>query len=70
MTAFKTLWLYLQDQCITTEILTFDDIYCICGHDVDNTFMECRKEALEYGISVVKVDLRNRKVHFARTPKK
>ena len=70
MTVFRKLWLYLQDQCVTTEILTFDDINCICGHNVDNTFMKYRKEAEEYGISVVKVDLRNRKVHFARIPKK
>lgn len=60
------LWKYLRDNCLGTEVLTFDEIYNISGNHVDYEFMEHKRDAEQYGITVMKVDLNKRTVLFSR----
>ena len=66
MSKYSKLWNYLRDHCLSTEILTFDDIYTICGASVDDSFMQYKHELENYGLRVVKINLANRTVHFTR----
>ena len=66
MSKYKKLWLYLKDNCMGTETLTFDEIYRICGATVDFSFKDYESELRNYGISIMKVNLNNRTVLFSR----
>ena len=70
MSKYMKLWDYLRESCMSTKTLTFDEIYRICGCDVDNSFMICKKELENYGLCVMKVDLRSRTLSFARNAEK
>ena len=65
MSKYTKLWNYLKDSCLGTETLTFDEIYGICGASVDDAFMQHKYELEQYGLSVVRVNLRDRTVLFA-----
>ncbi len=66
MSKYTKLWNYLKDSCLGTETLTFDEIYSICGAYVDDSFMRAKHELENYGLSVVKINLRDRTVLFSR----
>ncbi|MBR5087886.1 MAG: hypothetical protein IK093_00505 [Ruminiclostridium sp.] len=70
MSQYTKLWRYLDDCCLGTEVLTFDEIYTICGAYVDDSFMQHKYELETYGLSVMKIDLRSRTVLFSRNASK
>lgn len=66
MSKYTKLWNYLRDNCLSTETLTFTEIYRICGASVDDSFMMHKKELEDYGLSVVRINLRDETVLFTR----
>ena len=70
MRKYEKLWNYLRENCLSTETLTFDEIYRICGASVDDSFMQYKKDLESYGLSVVKINLRDRTVLFARNARR
>lgn len=66
MSKYTKLWRYLSESCLGTETLTFDEIYNICGAYVDDAFMQYKSELENYGLSVVRINLRDRTVLFTR----
>ncbi len=66
MSKYDKLWYYLKDNCLSTERLSFDDIYRICGAHVDTAFMEHKHECERYGLSVMKIDMKSRTILFSR----
>ena len=66
MGKYEKLWKYLKDTCLSTERLSFDEIYAICGAHVDHDFMNSKRELERYGLSVMKIDMNSRTVLFSR----
>lgn len=66
MRTYRTLVKYLERTCLSTEKLTFDEIYRISGCSVDSEFVDSRRYFEHEGFTVVKIDLRTRTVTFAR----
>ena len=63
---YKQLWLYLRDNCIGNEVLTFDEIYNLTHSFVDSEFMDHKRDGEQYGISVIRIDLKSRTILFSR----
>ena len=63
---YYKLWDYLRTSCLSTETLTFDEIFRIAGINVDSKFMNHTNELKKYGLSVVKINLNNKTVMFCR----
>jgi len=63
---YYKLWDYLRTSCLSTETLTFDEIFRIAGIHVDSKFMNHTNELKKYGLSVVKINLNNKTVMFCR----
>ena len=63
---YYKLWDYLRKSCLGTETLTFDEIYRIAGIYVDSKFMNHTKELEKYGLSVMKINLKEKTVMFCR----
>ena len=66
MKSYKKLLNYLEDSCLGTEVLTFDEIYRICGERVDTDFIDSKSTFERYGFSIKKINTGNRTVLFSR----
>ena len=66
MANYRTLVNYLERTCLSTEKLTFDEVYRICGARVDSEFIDNKRYFEFEGFTVVKINLRDKTVTFAR----
>ena len=66
---YEKLWNYLSNSVLSTETLTFDDIYRIANVDVDSSFLNRKRDCERYGITIMKINMRDRTVLFARNAK-
>ena len=66
MSKYEALWTYLKDNCLSTETLSFEEIFRISRVRVDSEFISRKREAERYGISVMKINMKNETVLFAR----
>lgn len=66
MANFKQLIYYLNDSCLSTKTLSFDEISRLTGVRVDQTFFDNRRIFEREGFSIMKVDVGKRTVTFAR----
>ena len=66
MRTYRTLVNYLERTCLSTEKLTFDEIYRISGYPVDSEFIDSKRYFEFEGFTVVKIDMRTKTVTFAR----
>lgn len=66
MATYRTLVNYLERTCLSTEKLTFDEVYRISGSRVDSEFIDNKRYFEFEGFTVVKIDLKNKTVTFAR----
>jgi len=64
MSKYEALWKYIKKENSQKLILSFDDIQSINGIEIDHSFLNYKKELLDYGFSVGKISLKNRTVEF------
>lgn len=64
MSKYEPLWKYLQDDGRVTFKMTFEDIKVVLGFDIDHSFLNFKKEAVQYGYSVGKISLKEKYVTF------
>lgn len=57
---------YIRQSDATEVILTFDDIQRILGFPIDHSFLNYKKELLEYGYQVAKISLKEKTVRFIK----
>ncbi|MDR1034045.1 MAG: hypothetical protein LBL41_04695 [Bifidobacteriaceae bacterium] len=68
MSKYEPLWKHLQT-CADgrdTFTLTFDDVHNVLGFDIDHSFLNAKKEAMQFGYQVGKVSLKEKRVTFQR----
>ena len=66
MSKYNLLWEYVKDRDENFFILTFDEIANIAGLPIDHSFLNYKKELIEYGYQVGKISLKNQTVIFER----
>lgn len=66
MSKYNKLWLYIKDNNKEEYVLTFDEIKDIIGFKIDHSFLNYKKELIDYGYEVVKIYLKDKKVLIRR----
>lgn len=66
MTNIQRLTNYLQDNCLSNETLTFNEIQRICGLDAFTELLDYKRELRREGFSIIKVNAGERTVLFSR----
>ncbi len=64
MSKYNILWSYVRHSGGRTLLLTFDEIQRIAGVPIDHSFLNSKKELLEYGYQVSKISLKGQTVLF------
>ncbi len=66
MSKYNTLWEYVQRQGSQSFKLTFDEIQNITGIPIDHSFLNYKKELMEYGYQVGKISMKDQTVMFEK----
>ena len=66
MSKYDPLWTWIMDNGTDSFLLTFDEIEKIAGIPIDHSFLNFKKELLNYGFKVGKISLKNKTVVFQR----
>ncbi len=64
MSKYDALWKYVSISAAQSLQLTFDEIKEILGFPIDHSFLNYKKELMEYGYQVGKISLKLRTVIF------
>lgn len=70
MSKYDSLWKYIKEDGTDSFKLTFEEIEKIAGLPIDHSFLNYKKELLEYGYQVGKISLKNQTVEFIRMSRK
>ena len=68
MSKYCVLWEYIQKRGENEFILTFAEIAQIAGVPIDHSFLNYKKELVEYGYEVGKISLKGQTVLFTKFP--
>lgn len=66
MSKYEPLWKWIRENGTDSFKLTFDEIAKIVGIPIDHSFLNYKKELLEYGFKVGKISLKNKTVVFEK----
>lgn len=66
MSKYSPLLSYVQNMDIDTFILTYDDIEKITGFKIDHSFLNFKKELLNYGYKVKKISMKEQTILFEK----
>jgi hypothetical protein len=64
MSKYEPLWNHLQSDGRDAFRMTFDEIRVVLGFEIDHFFLNCKKEAADYGYTVGKISLKEKHVTF------
>lgn len=64
MSKYNALWIYIKENEIKN--LTFEEIKQILGFEIDHSFLNYKKELLEYGYEVKKIYLKEKYIEFIK----
>ena len=64
MSKYDQLWKHVAKVNKQSLILSFDEIKAINGIEIDHSFLNYKKELVQYGFGVGKISLKNKTVEF------
>lgn len=64
MSKYNTLWEYVQKNGSTSIKLSFAEIKDVVGIEIDHSFLNFKKELIQYGYQVSKISLKEKTVIF------
>ncbi len=64
MSKYNLLWEFVQRNGSQLIKLTFDEIHEIAGIKIDHSFLNYKKELIQYGYEVGKISLKEKSVIF------
>lgn len=67
MSKYDPLWKYLAQCGRDQTMLSFEEIRNIVGFELDHSFLNFKKELLQYGYQVGKISLKGKTVIFLKT---
>ena len=66
MSKFESLWNWIRENGTDSFKLTFDEIEKIAVIPIDHSFLNCKKELLNYGYKVGKISRKGKTVDFEK----
>jgi hypothetical protein len=66
MSKYDQLWKYVAKENKQLTVLSFEEIKVIIGIEIDHSFLNYKKELIQYGFSVDKISLKNKTVAFIK----
>ena len=66
MSKYDKLWEYVRGNGSPQFKLTFDEIRDIAGLEIDHSFLNYKKELIQYGYQVGKISLKEKTVIFVK----
>lgn len=66
MSKYNTLWTYIEKKGEQSFPLSFDEIHSIAGIAIDHSFLNYKKELLQYGYKVERISLKDKLVFFQK----
>ena len=66
MSKYNLLWKHIKNNGGQSLKLTFEEIKNIAGIEIDHSFLNYKKELLEYGYEVKKISLKAKTVFFQK----
>ena len=66
MSKYKLLWEYIVKENKDELKLSFEDIKIILGFAIDHSFLNYKKELIEYGYKVEKISLKEKFIIFKK----
>jgi hypothetical protein len=66
MSKYNALWEYVQKNGSASLKLSFAEIREIAGIEIDHSFLNYKKELIQYGYQVGKISLKEKTVIFNR----
>lgn len=66
MSKYKALWEFVQQNKASSFMLTFGEIQNIVGIPIDHSFLQYKKELIEYGYQVGKISMKEQTVTFRK----
>ena len=67
MSKYDPLWEYVKSRKTTPLKLSFDEIRDVLGFEINHSFLNFKKELVEYGYEVKKISLKEKTVIFNET---
>lgn len=64
MSKYNPLWEYVQQNGNPQIKLSFDEIRDVLGTEIDHSFLNYKKELIEYGYQVGRISLKEKTVIF------
>ena len=69
MSKYDRLWDYIAKENKQSLVLSFDEIKGINGIEIDHSFLNYRKELLNYGYCAGKISLKCKNIEFHKEDK-
>lgn len=66
MSKYNALWEHIKTKDVQSFKLSFDEIHTIAGIAIDHSFLNYKKELLQYGYKVEKISLKDKTVLFQK----
>lgn len=66
MSKYNALWEYVKNSGKQSLELTFDEIQNIAGMPIDHSFLNFKKELIDYGYRVGKISMKEKSVNFEK----
>ena len=66
MSKYRALWEWIAQNGTDSFSLSFDEVEKIAGLPLDHSFLQYKKELLDYGYEVGKISMKARLVNFIR----
>ena len=66
MSKYEPLWMWIKENGTESFTLSFEEIEKIAGIPIDHSFLNYKKELLEYGYKAGKISLKEKTVVFTR----
>ena len=67
MSKYQPLWEHIQTINADKLSLSYGEIESILGFPIDHSFLNAKKELLDYGWNVKKISMKEQTVHFERS---
>ncbi len=64
MSKYDQLWKHIATENKQSLVLSFDEIKTVNGIEIDHSFLNYKKELVQYGFSVGKISVKNKTVEF------
>ena len=66
MSKYEQLWKHIQQNGNNKNSLSFSEIKDILGFEIDHSFLNYKKELLQYGYEIEKISLKGKTIQFKK----